>query len=61
MNEQPPIKLRGYVDELKAQIEWLSDRNAQYAAELAEARQDNELLKAQVKDLQGISDAPEQI
>ena len=49
MPEQPSIRVNGYITELKNQIAVLSDRAAQYSAELAEVRMENELLKAQIK------------
>lgn len=52
MNERPSVKYQGYVDELKAQVTWLSSRSAEYCAQLAEAQEQIELLKGRIEFLE---------
>ena len=47
-----PTSLRGYVRELQAQIEVLSERAANLAANLAAANEQNELQLARIDALQ---------
>lgn len=52
MSEQPSTAVQGYIVELKAQVELMSDRAAQYCAELADTREQIQLLEGRIKSME---------